>query len=229
MSDTLFDQQNAAYAQLLYEEYARNPDSVPEEWRKFFAQGPAVARASGLLLPEGIEGNGYAPALQPAPAAAPAPAPAAPGTDTREVEQLRALLPLVARASSFVQAFRDHGHMLAEIDPLGSPPPGHPQLDPSFFGTSMEEFAQIPASLIMDGAREGESLAESLQRLRSIYAGHIGFEFEHIEDPKRVRWLWEQVESGEHTRPLTREEKVWLLDRLSQVEGMEQFLHKAYL
>ncbi len=36
MERTLFDSQNASYVQALYEEYARNPDAVPEVWRAFF-------------------------------------------------------------------------------------------------------------------------------------------------------------------------------------------------
>jgi 2-oxoglutarate dehydrogenase complex dehydrogenase (E1) component-like enzyme len=36
--DTLFDSQNEAYAQAMFEEYARNPESVPDEWRKIFKQ-----------------------------------------------------------------------------------------------------------------------------------------------------------------------------------------------
>ncbi len=226
MSDTFFDQQNAAYAQLLYEEYARNPEAVPEEWRQFFSQGPDAAQASGLLPPEGVARNGGVVSTAPSPE--PSPRPAESG-DAAELDQLKSLLPVVARAASFVQAYRDHGHMLAKIDPLGSPPPGHPQLDPAFFGTSMEELARVPGSVVMDGAQEEESLAQVLERLRETYAGHIGFEFEHIEDPQRVRWLWAQVESGDHTRELDRDEKIWLLRRLSEVEGFEQFLHRAYL
>ena len=52
MSEPLFDHQNAAYAQLLYEEFSRNPDSVPQVWRAFFSQGPEVVREAGLLVPD---------------------------------------------------------------------------------------------------------------------------------------------------------------------------------
>jgi len=236
MSDPVFDQQNAAYVQLLYEDYARNPESVPEVWRDFFRRGPDDAQAAGLLVPEGVEsdGRGDPPPVQEQGTSAVA-APVALSTAQnsnqaeQEIQRLRALLPTVARAASFVQAYRDHGHTLAQIDPLGSEPPGHPQLDPGFFGTSMEELQQIPASVVMDGARADESVASALLRLRASYAGFIGFEFEHLEDPGRARWLWEQVESGFHIDPLDADEQRWVLDRLSQVEGLEQFLHRAYL
>ncbi len=228
MSDTPFDSQNAAYAQLLYEEYARNPDAVPQAWRAFFEEGGAAE--AGLLTPEGLVTNGAGAVAARTTVRAPAVGvPAPDGPSAREHERLRALLPVVARATSFVQAFRDHGHMMASIDPLGSEPPGHPQLDPSFFGTSMEELEHVPASVIMDEAQDDESVAHALRRLRETYCGFIGYEFEHLVDPERVRWLWDQVESGVHTEPLSSDEKTRVLERLTHVEGLEQFLHRAYL
>jgi len=232
VTHTLFDAQNAGYVQALYEQYAHNPNSVPEVWRRFFALGPDATAQAGLLVPEGLKGGAVAPSnggnghggngftaarTTPTPAAL-----AALGT----VQVLHA----VARATALAQAFRDHGHMLAQVDPLGGRPPGHPQLDPKFFGTSIEELEQIPATVVIrEGARTGETVAVALQRLRATYSGHIGYEFEHLEDPERVRWLWKQVESGVHVQPLPAHEKKRLLQRLSEVEGFEQFLHKSYL
>jgi 2-oxoglutarate decarboxylase len=235
MYEKPFDSQNAAYAQALYEEFARNPDSVPEEWQRFFALGPQVAVQAGLMVPEGLAEN-----------AGVSPPPSANVTPTRgaamnpdlvveegraaraEADAVRRLLPVVARATSFIQAYRDHGHQLSHIDPLGTSPPGHPQLDPSFFGTSVEELEELPASLVMEEA-EDESLAQVLRKLQRVYCGTIGYEFEHLEDPAVVRWLWNQVESAVHTQPLEAGQRVRLLQRLTEVELLEQFLHRAYL
>ena len=235
MYEKPFDSQNAAYAQALYEEFARNPDSVSEEWQKFFALGPQVAVQAGLMVPEGLAENGGA---SPPPSANVTPTRAAgmnpdlvveEGRAARaEADAVRRLLPVVARATSFIQAYRDHGHQLSHIDPLGSSPPGHPQLDPFFFGTSVEELEELPASLVMEGA-EDESLAQVLRKLQRVYCGTIGYEFEHLEDPAVVRWLWNQVESGVHTQPLEAGPRVRLLQRLTEVELLEQFLHRAYL
>ena len=232
MYEKPFDSQNAAYAQALYEEFARNPDSVPEEWQRFFALGPQVAVQAGLMVPEGLTENA---GVSPPPSANVTPAAMNPdlvveeGRAARaEADAVRRLLPVVARATSFIQAYRDHGHQLSHIDPLGSPPPGHPQLDPSFFGTSVEELEELPASLVMEGA-EDESLAQVLRKLQRVYCGTIGYEFEHLEDPAVVRWLWNQVESAVHTQPLEAGQRVRLLQRLTEVELLEQFLHRAYL
>jgi 2-oxoglutarate dehydrogenase E1 component len=248
MSEPLFDQQNAGYVQLLYEEYSRNPDSVPESWQKFFSQGPEAMAEAGLLIRDGVETEApqpiappadvlptsaptAAPAATPKPAA-PTPAPeeplAAPEQAAMDEEAIQRLLQLAARATELVQAFREHGHQLARLDPLGSEPPGHPQLDPSFFGTSMEEMESIPA-FIIEPRWGDEPLPQVLRRLEDAYCGSIGYEFEHLEDPTKVEWLWEQVEAGTYTQPMETEEKKRLLMRLSEVEGLEHFLHRAYL
>ena len=56
-NDTLFDSQNAAYAQAMFEEFARNPESVPAEWRQLFRDGASRALAEGLLVPEPFDGH----------------------------------------------------------------------------------------------------------------------------------------------------------------------------
>ena len=227
MDEKPFDRQNAAYAQALYEEFARNPEGVSEQWRDFFALGPQATAEAGLIVPEGLAENGGGSTDSEAGTESPMVA-AELSAARQEAYRMRHLLRVVAHASSFIQAYRDHGHQLSTIDPLGSEPPGHPQLDPSFFGTSLEELQELPASLVFENARD-ESLAHVLERLQQAYCGMIGYEFEHLEDPSVVRWLWDQVESGTHTRPLEPGDRVRLLQRLTEVESLEQFLHKAYL
>jgi 2-oxoglutarate dehydrogenase complex dehydrogenase (E1) component-like enzyme len=227
MDEKPFDSQNAPYAQALYEEFARNPEGVPEQWRSFFALGPQAAVEAGLIVPEGLAENGLGGADSGAGAASPMVA-AELSAARQDAHKMRRLLRVVAHATSFIQAYRDHGHRLSTIDPLGSEPPGHPQLDPAFFGTSLEKLRELPASLVLEDARD-ESLADVLERLQRAYCGTIGYEFEHLEDPDVVRWLWDQVESGVHTHPAEPGAQVLLLQRLTEVEGLEQFLHRAYV
>ena len=227
MDEKPFDSQNAPYAQALYEEFARNPEGVPEAWRKFFDLGPETTVEAGLIVPEGLAENGGERSHPETRTGSPMVA-AELSAARQEAHTMRRLLRAVAHATSFIQAYRDHGHQLSTIDPLGSEPPGHPQLDPSFFGTSLEELRELPASLVFENGRD-ESLADVLQRLHQAYCGTIGYEFEHLEDPSVVRWLWDQVESGTHTPPLEPGDRVLLLQRLTEVESLEQFLHRSYL
>ena len=57
MDNTLFDPQNAAYAQAMFEEFARNPEGVPQEWRTLFEIRGAQAVAEGLFVPDQLNGS----------------------------------------------------------------------------------------------------------------------------------------------------------------------------
>jgi 2-oxoglutarate dehydrogenase E1 component len=157
------------------------------------------------------------------PAPAPAPAPSsllpAPGLDD---------LKHVAAAYALVRAHRNFGHLAAHLDPLGSEPPGDPSLDIGRLGLTPEIMARIPAEVLRIYV-PGQTLAEALPQLRATYCGTIAYEVEHIgSHPERV-WLRQVIESGEHRRPLSPDEKKQLLARLTAVDALERFLHKAYL
>jgi 2-oxoglutarate dehydrogenase E1 component len=131
-------------------------------------------------------------------------------------------------AGELVDAYRLHGHRAARLDPLGATPPGHPQLDPEFHGITWDELASVPASLVNLEAY-GRTIADVVEWLRETYTGPIGYEFEYLEDPEQREWLREQIESRAHLQPLADSEKRRLLERLTEVEAFEQFLHRAYI
>ena len=134
----------------------------------------------------------------------------------------------VAAAMALVKAFRMHGHLAAKLDPLGTPPIGDPALDPGPLGLTPEVMAAIP-SKVLRIAVPGRTLAESLPHLQATYCGTMAYEIEHIATHEERVWLREKIESGAYRQPLTPEEQRRLLHRLTEVEALERFLHKAYL
>jgi 2-oxoglutarate dehydrogenase E1 component len=218
---------NAGYAQLLLDEYLENPDAVPSEWRALFESGhsdlltalPGLAR---ILEVRG--GNGVS--VPPAPTAPETEAPeAAPPAAPDET-----LLGAVAAAASLIRAHRTHGHLAARLDPLGSEPPGDPALEAERLQPPLtpELQAQIPARLLRLYV-PGETLAEALPNLRETYCGTIAYEIEHISDHEQRVWLRQAIESARFRRPLTPDERRRMLVRLSEVEGFEHYLRKAFL
>ena len=134
----------------------------------------------------------------------------------------------VAAAMALVKAFRMHGHLAAQLDPLGTPPIGDPALDPGPLGLAPEVMAAIP-SKVLRIAVPGRTLAESLPYLQATYCGTMAYEIEHISTHEERVWLREKIESGAYRQPLPAEERRALLRRLTEVEALEKFLHKAYL
>ncbi len=217
---------NAGYASAILEQYLENPESVPSEWRALFESGESdlVAQLPGLArllekmrLP--ADGNGGSAVA----AAVPPPAPAAAPPDDL-------LLGGVAAAMALVKAHRMHGHLAARLDPLGSEPVGDPALEPERLVPKLtpELQARIPASLLRLYV-PAETLADALPRLRATYCGTIAYEIEHISDHERRVWLRQAIESGRYRQPLSADERKRLLERLSEVEGFERYLRRAFL
>src|SRR5437660_22724 len=134
----------------------------------------------------------------------------------------------VAAAMALVKAFRNFGHMAARLDPLGSDPPGDPALDPGPLGLSAEIMARVPADVLRIYV-PGRTLAEAYPELRNTCCGTLAYAVEHIGSHVERLWLRQAIESGQHRAPLSAEQKQKLLHRLTAVEGLERFLHKAYL
>jgi 2-oxoglutarate dehydrogenase E1 component len=153
-----------------------------------------------------------------------APSPA-PGPTTPAGQLDPAFLRDVAAAAELVDAIRSYGHLAVPLDPLGTPPEGTPELTPEFHGLSEEHLASIPGIVL--GANGG-SAADVVAKLRELYSSRIGFEISHLGRVEEREWLREQIESGRLNTPLSAEEKKAILQRLTEVDGLERFLGRAY-
>jgi 2-oxoglutarate dehydrogenase E1 component len=223
---------NAGYASTILEQYLESPESVPAEWRALFEAGaddvfaglPGLARL--LARAKVADGNGSAAVASPVPPE-PAQAERAPAPATAPDDLL---LGGVAAAMALVKAYRMHGHLAARLDPLGSEPVGDPALEPERLIPKLtpELQARIPASLLRLYV-PAETLADALPRLHDTYCGTIAYEIEHISDHERRVWLRKAIESGRYRQPLAAEEKRRLLERLTEVEGFERYLRRAFL
>ena len=213
---------NAGYAAVILEEYLENPEAVPAEWRALFESAPEELLDTHpglkrLLERLGGNGNGHAPA-------AVAPLAAVPAAVDDE------LIGGVAASMALVKAYRMHGHLAARLDPLGSDPPGDPALEPERLVPKLTPRlqARIPARVLRLYV-PGDTLAEALPHLQQTYTGTIAYEIEHISDHEERVWLRQAIESSRYRQPLSADEKIRLLARLTEVEGMEHYLRRAFL
>src|SRR5712664_497327 len=204
--------------------FLRTLDSLLQGEERFY-EGVAESLAKG----EGGSGKGEgytAPAATAAPLRSTLPPSLVPPPqpESVSVEDLKD----VAAAYALVRAHRNFGHLAAHLDPLGSEPPGDPSLDIGRLGLTPEIMARIPADVLRIYV-PGKTLAEALPALRATYCGTIAYEVEHIGSHEERLWLRQVIESGQHRRPLSADGKKQLLARLTAVDTLERFLHKAYL
>jgi 2-oxoglutarate dehydrogenase E1 component len=182
---------NAAYVLDLFERFQRDPASVDESWRAYFAS------------------------FSPAETAAPA---AGPGVDVEKVVAAREL----------ARAIRARGHTAARLNPLGTDAAPDPALTPEFHGISEADMAALPAAVARSAPDGTTDALSAVRRLREIYSGATGYEFLHLPDATERGWLREAIESGRFSQPLPAHRRRALLERLSQVQGFENFLHRAF-
>ncbi len=195
----IFHGPNLGYVLELYERYLRDPQSVDPATRAFFEHWTPPA------LDGAVEAQATVEAL--------------PGLDPAKV----------AAAAALAQGIREYGHLAARVDPLGSAPPGAPELDPATHGISAEELAQLPASIVGGPvARTARNALEAIEALHRIYCGSIGYEYDHIQVAEERVWLRDAAETERFSTPLSRAARRTLLERLTQVEAFERYLHRTY-
>jgi multifunctional 2-oxoglutarate metabolism enzyme len=127
-----------------------------------------------------------------------------------------------------INMYRMRGHVLADLDPLGSEPNHSPELDLDYYGLSLWDLDRefYCGGL---GGFETAKLRDIIRLLRDTYSGSIGAEYMHLLDMEERVWLRERMESTTNTPDLEKQEKENILHKLNQAMAFEQFLHKKYI
>ena len=97
-----------------------------------------------------------------------------------------------AKVLQLINAYRERGHVLADIDPLNMTPHYSPDLELEEFGLTIWD---LDREFITDGlhGKERSTLREILWVLRRAYCGHVGIEYRHIQSSEEIAWLREKI------------------------------------
>ncbi|GAS98424.1 alpha-ketoglutarate decarboxylase [Mycolicibacterium canariasense] len=134
-----------------------------------------------------------------------------------------------ARIIELIAAYRNRGHLMADIDPLRLDKTrfrSHPDLDVLTHGLTLWD---LDREFKVDGfaGKEYKKLRDVLSVLRDAYCRHVGVEYTHILEPEQQKWLQERVEVR-HEKPTVAEQK-YILSRLNAAEAFETFLQTKYV
>ncbi|MFN7684375.1 MAG: 2-oxoglutarate dehydrogenase E1 component [Oligoflexia bacterium] len=128
------------------------------------------------------------------------------------------------KAVRLIQAYREFGRILSDIDPLHPAPQSHPQLELSAFGLSTLDLSRPFLAATLIGLPARSTLEQLVAKLRSIYCGTIAFELEEVSNSAAREWLRSRIEQQALRKPLTATEKKHLFQRLLDSESLERFL-----
>ena len=134
-----------------------------------------------------------------------------------------------ARVLELIAAYRNRGHLMADIDPLmidSDARSAHPDLNVLTYGLTLWDLDRS----FKVGGFHGENkmkLRDILSVLRDAYCRHVGVEYTHILEPEQQQWLQDRVEI-KHVKPPVAEQK-YILSKLNAAEAFETFLQTKYV
>ncbi len=211
------------YAEAMRRRYLENPASVPVSWAAFFAgwdlgaadaaprAGRSAPRPGRPQLPTAADGS---PIVLTADGDLPE------GIDA-------ATIAAGLRVYDLVHAHREHGHLAADLDPLGRSPRTHPLLDMTEFGITEGDLAQVVNCVTFRAFQQG-TLADFVEALRATYCEHVGIEFMGLDEKERRDWLIERMEPGRNRPDLTSDDRRAILRRLVVADSFEEALGRAF-
>jgi 2-oxoglutarate dehydrogenase E1 component len=231
---------NQVFVEDLYQAWLQNPASVEEGWNLYFSalsgvpanrgywtQAPTPAAPFGQ--PEDLRGFSVAPPVQ-----APQPVamqqqglqlPARPEAAERKVDDRAAAS--FHGVASLINTYRLRGHLWAQIDPLGFRKSPGDELAPRNFGLEDRDLDEVFQYAGVPGLAN-PTLRRIVDRLQQTYCRTIGCEYVNHENVAGRDFLQKRMEETANVVHLSRAEKLRVLQRLTDGETLEQFLHKRF-
>jgi len=158
----------------------------------------------------------------PPPALLPAAAGFLPGQSAPDVAKEAAVIQLIHH-------YRVRGHLIANLDPLGSEPKHHEELDPRTYGLTMWDLDRtFYAGSYLGNSGKAATLREILDTLRQTYCGRIAAEYMHIQHVDEKAWLQQRMEPWRNLWPLGVEVQKRIVERLIEAEEFEHFLDNRF-
>ena len=198
---------NSEYLEILYEDYLKNPNSLPSEWKKYFdsIQNGQID-VSHKSIEEQFKNKKFP-------------------TETKvEISENSK----ASDVQNLINAYRRRGHQVADIDPLGLRLKKEvPDLELGFHNLSENDFESSFSISNFQNSKE-LSLKDIISSLKQTYTASLGYEFMHIMDSRIRRWFLDKIEGKSTPYSFNSDEQEHILKRLVDSEGLEKFLASKY-
>jgi len=193
---------NMGYVEEQYEQYKEDPTMVEPSIKKMFEQYGAPVWMYATKSAQATSES---------------------GSSIDDVKKLTS-------AIKFVEAIRRHGHLKADIYPVGKQASDSKLINQDTYGLSDDDLKQMDATWLWEDAPNGVDTGfDVVHYLKNRYTGKISFEYDHVNNDVEREWLLDRIESNKFKLDLSTEEKKNLLERLAHIEGFESFLQKTFV
>ncbi len=129
--------------------------------------------------------------------------------------------------ASIMDAYRKHGHLAAQIDPLRFRSLNRRFIDSRIERLSAQDLARVVAR--PGKPTEQTSLQALLSSMETTYCGSIGAEHHYLLDDEERHWIQEQMEVGIIQEEVASATQLRLFEKVFQADYLEKFLAKKYV
>ncbi len=164
-----------SYIENLYRKYVEDPSCIEPDLLKFFEGfdfAISLNKTNGAteVLPEQVNGKAAGDKL--------------PVDWIKEINAYRMIL-----------GYRNKGHLIADTNPIRQRKDRGANLDIEFFKFTEEDLDKkfYAGNFIGLGTT---TLRNIIDKLKEIYAGHIGVEFKYISNQEKVGWITSEMENN---------------------------------
>ncbi|MCY8616183.1 thiamine pyrophosphate-dependent enzyme, partial [Bacillus haynesii] len=192
---------NLGYVLELYDQYVKDPESLDADLKEMFDE---LGAPPGDIRAASLKNE--------------------------EADFTAGSIQKIASAIKLAEDIRTYGHLNASVNPLRKTQEKQELFPLAEYGLTEQDVKKIPASVLCkDAPKEVTNGLEAIQYLKNTYKKSISFEFDHVHIFEERNWLMKKIESGELFAPKSKEKLVEVLRRLTEVESLEQFLHKTFV
>ncbi|MBM7584135.1 2-oxoglutarate dehydrogenase E1 component [Bacillus pakistanensis] len=198
---------NLGYVMEVYEQFLQDPSSVDPELKELFEQwGPPTADDMTAMVSAQQSDASFQ----------------LPSNPTNFSK--------VVAAVKLADNIRTYGHLAADINPLNDRQKDTRRIELGEFGLTDEDLIKVPVEFICpDAPSHVQNGLDAINHLKEVYTKKLAFEYSHVHELEEKNWLREKIESNAFIFDLSKEQKLNLLKRLSEVEGFEHFIHRTFV
>jgi len=130
------------------------------------------------------------------------------------------------KIAQFVQAWKTYGHLHATTNILGLKPKKQKLLSHETYGLVAADFGKQTSAGILAGLGF-LSVADLIQKLEEKFAGTVGAEIEHVQNPEERQWLYSEF--AKIYAPLNNETQLAIYKELAQTDALEKTIATKYI
>ena len=215
--ESLLDGSSAIYLESMYESYLEDPQSVSDNWRRYFDDLPQDVQTNGageaIHSEKRDQFRNLGLRLQPS-------SPVSEDAQHRE-KQVKVL--------QLINAYRFLGHMKADTNPLEEGEnKAVPELTLAFHSlTDADLNTEFSAGSM--ASLGNAKLKDIIAQLEGVYCGTTGAQYMYISNTEEKRWIQGEL-SRHHLKPsFDSDTRKYLLKQLVAAETLERYLHSKYV